>query len=179
MSSNATSAVPTSIPSVPSLDNTFGAVLIGTFLGLILYGLTVHQTLTYFRVYTADAFLLKFMIMCLALLDAGNAVVTMHACYYYLIANYFNPLALPYGVCVNSRRSLTGSSMDESDFGTFGLGTSQQNSMRIPARLEHFRAPRSEGEVIGISSWKAPADAEVKHAMQSQDRDDVIDREDV
>ncbi|TBU21263.1 hypothetical protein BD311DRAFT_833386 [Dichomitus squalens] len=80
---------------------------------------------------------------------------------------------------VNSRRSLTGSSMDESDFGTFGLGTSQQNSMRIPARLEHFRSPRSEGEVIGISSWKAPADAEVKHAMQSQDRDDVIDREDV
>ncbi|TBU39891.1 hypothetical protein BD309DRAFT_1049388 [Dichomitus squalens] len=167
MSSNATSAVPTSLPSVPSLDNTFGAGLIGTFLGLILYGLTVHQTLTYFRVYTADAFLLKFMaalrsvlLMLLRLLDAGNAVVTMHA-------------------CVNSRRSLTGSAMDESDFGTFGLGASQQNSMRIPARLEHFRAQRSEGEVIGISSWKAPADAEVKHATQSQDGDDVIDREDV
>ncbi|EJF58681.1 hypothetical protein DICSQDRAFT_128707 [Dichomitus squalens LYAD-421 SS1] len=85
MSSNATSTVPTSLPSVPSLDNTFGAVLIGTFLGLI--------------VYTADASLMKFMIMCLALLDAGNAVVTMHACYYYLVTNYHNPSALPYGVC--------------------------------------------------------------------------------
>ncbi|EJF58673.1 hypothetical protein DICSQDRAFT_172685 [Dichomitus squalens LYAD-421 SS1] len=79
---------------------------------------------------------------------------------------------------VNSRRSLTDSAMHESDFGTFGLGPSQQNSMRIPARLEHFRAPRSEGEVIGISSWKAPADAKVKHATQNQDGDDVIGRED-
>ncbi|TBU36291.1 hypothetical protein BD309DRAFT_985045 [Dichomitus squalens] len=319
MSSNATSTVLTSLPSLPSLNNTFGAVLIGTFLGLILYGVTVQQTARYFRVYTADAFLMKFMIFCLALLDAGNAVVTIHVCYYYLVTNYFNPFALldgvwsiqmlpilmtttlviaqlyvspalvmlqfsgkthTYGfqvlykasvssyryvaivaaictigavgfgtvfsvecfkrttffefnkftetalvdrfrsfrvcsggghpahngpdyifeklyalnlltlvtrlslpcdvrVSVNSRRSLIGSAREESDFGTFGLGASQKHSVRIPARLEHFRAPRSEGEVIGISSWKAPADAGVKHATQSQDGDDVISREDV
>ncbi|TBU53837.1 hypothetical protein BD310DRAFT_1042143 [Dichomitus squalens] len=339
MSSNATSTVLTSLPSLPSLNNTFGAVLIGTFLGLILYGVTVQQTTTYFRVYTADAFLMKFMIFCLALLDAGNAVVTIHVCYYYLVTNYFNPFALLDGVwsirmlpilmtttlviaqlfyirrvyllgsgyryvaivaaictigavgfgtvfsvecfkrttffefnkftwigsgafgcavaadallttaliiflrcrstsfqrtksmlsvlivytintglftsalnlltlvtaalhmnnmiyiaatilamrsyviavltVVNSRRSLIGSAREESDFGTFGLGASQKHSVRIPARLEHFRAPRSEGEVIGISSWKAPADAGVKHATQSQDGDDVISREDV
>ncbi|EJF58678.1 hypothetical protein DICSQDRAFT_172689 [Dichomitus squalens LYAD-421 SS1] len=98
MSSNATSTVLTLLPSLPSLDNTFGAVLIGTFLGLILYGLTVHQTLTYFRVYTADAFLMKFMIFCLALLDTGNAVVTMHVCYHYLVTNYFDPFSLLDGV---------------------------------------------------------------------------------
>ncbi|TBU39890.1 hypothetical protein BD309DRAFT_1021813 [Dichomitus squalens] len=374
MSSNATSTVPTSPPSVPSLDSTYGAVLIGTFLGLILYGLTVHQTFTYFRVYTRDSFLLKFMIFCLALLDAGNAIVTMHACYHYLVTNYFNPLALSasvwsvrvltvlmvsvslfsryeltiwlpqtttvviaqsfysrrvyllgsgyryaaivavsyvhswnywlwdrfvgiffrrYGmsdlevfnaalsvesfqktrfsdvedltwrVCtvfgfattadtllttaliiflircntsfqrtksmlsvlivytvntglltsalnlitlvtaalhmnnmiyiaatilamrsyvlavltvVNSRRPLTSSTRGESDFGTFGLGASHQNVMCAPASLEQFRSPRPEGEVIGISSWKAPADAEVKHGSQIQG---VISREDV
>ncbi|TBU21414.1 hypothetical protein BD311DRAFT_831514 [Dichomitus squalens] len=167
MSSDATSTVPTSLPPISSLDNTFDDLLIGAFVGLILAGLMLHQTFVYFPVYTKDGFHLKCMIWLLRrprLLVAGNTIVTMHACYYNLVANYFDPLALLDGVCVNSRRSLTDSAMHESDFGTFGLGPSQQNSMRIPARLEHFRAPRSEGEVIGISSWKAPADAKVKHA---------------
>ena len=75
---------------------------------------------------------------------------------------------------VNSRRSLVGSTRDESDFGTFGLGASQQSSMRIPARIERFRVPRSEGEVIGISSWKGPADVEVKDAIGSRGGGDVI-----
>ncbi|EJF58677.1 hypothetical protein DICSQDRAFT_172688 [Dichomitus squalens LYAD-421 SS1] len=98
MSTNATSTVPVALPSVSSLDKTFGGVLIATFIGLILYGLTVHQTLTYYRVYTEDSFLLKLTVLCLALLDAGNAVVTMHAYYHYLVTNYFNPSALLGGV---------------------------------------------------------------------------------
>ena len=35
MSSNSTSSIPLDLPPIPSLDNTFGAVLIGTFLGLV------------------------------------------------------------------------------------------------------------------------------------------------
>ena len=77
---------------------------------------------------------------------------------------------------VNSRRSLVSSTRDESDSGTFGLGASQQSSMRIPARIERFRVPRSEGEVIGISSWKGPADVEVKDAIGSRDGGDVVNR---
>ncbi|TBU21807.1 hypothetical protein BD311DRAFT_677508 [Dichomitus squalens] len=170
MSSDATSTVLTSLPIPPSLDTTFGAVLIGTFLGLIMYGLTVKQTLRYFRVYTADAFVLKFMIFCLALLDTGNTVVTMHVCYHYLITNYYNPSALLDGVCLNSRRSLAESGTGDSDFGTFKLGSPQQNSMQISAHLEHLRAPRSEGEAIDISSWKAPAGGEDKTAFQTDSR---------
>ncbi|EIW55352.1 uncharacterized protein TRAVEDRAFT_51476 [Trametes versicolor FP-101664 SS1] len=34
---------------VPALDNTFGALLLGTFLGLVLYGLTLHQGYRYTR----------------------------------------------------------------------------------------------------------------------------------
>ena len=48
--------------------------------------------------------------------------------------------------------------------------------MRIPARIERFRVPRSEGEVIGISSWKGPADVEVKDAIGSRDGGDVVNR---
>ena len=48
--------------------------------------------------------------------------------------------------------------------------------MRIPARFERFRVPRSEGEVIGISSWKGPADVEVKDAIGNQDGSDVINQ---
>ena len=35
MSSNSTVSNPPDLPTVPSLDNTFGAVLIGTFIGLM------------------------------------------------------------------------------------------------------------------------------------------------
>ncbi|TBU53831.1 hypothetical protein BD310DRAFT_937144 [Dichomitus squalens] len=48
--------------------------------------------------------------------------------------------------------------------------------MRMPARLEHFRAPRSGGEVIDIPSWKAPAGGEAKSALQSQDGDEGSSR---
>ncbi|TBU55177.1 hypothetical protein BD310DRAFT_884718 [Dichomitus squalens] len=178
MSSDATSTVLISLPPISSLDNTFDDILIGAFVGLILAGLMLQQTFVYFPVYTKDGSHLKCMIPYLALLDAGNTIVTMYACYYYVGTNYFDPLALLDGACVNSRHSLTSSARDESDFGTFGLGKSQQNSMLIPARLEHFRATGSEVEVVGISSWKAPTAAEVKHATQNQDGDDVISQED-
>ena len=35
MSSNVTIANPIALPAVPSLDSTFGAILVGTFLGLM------------------------------------------------------------------------------------------------------------------------------------------------
>ena len=57
-----------------------------------------------------------------------------------------------------------------------GLVVSPQSPMRIPARLERFHVPRSEGEVIGISSWKLPADVEVKDTVGTQDGDDVMSR---
>ena len=77
---------------------------------------------------------------------------------------------------VNSRRFNTDMTRDESDFGTFGLRASQHHSMRFPARLERFHVPRSEGEVIGISSWQLPADVEIKDTIGTQDGDYVMSR---
>ncbi|KAI1784893.1 hypothetical protein LXA43DRAFT_1100915 [Ganoderma leucocontextum] len=99
MSNNATSTASSSaLGGLPALDNTFGAILIGTFLGLMLYGLSLHQTYRYFRQYPRDTLLLKATIVCLVILDAVHSIACMHASYFYLVTNYFNPLALLSGV---------------------------------------------------------------------------------
>ena len=65
-------------PEVPALDNTLGALLTGTCVGLVyvfqylgvntmltyalfvsLYGLILHQTYRYFRLYPDDRFLIR------------------------------------------------------------------------------------------------------------------------
>ncbi|KAH9939275.1 uncharacterized protein BXZ73DRAFT_99479 [Epithele typhae] len=53
---------PPSLPSIPALDNTFGALLVGTFVGLVLYGITLLQALNYFCTYPHDPRLLKFVV---------------------------------------------------------------------------------------------------------------------
>ncbi|KAI0648826.1 hypothetical protein C8Q79DRAFT_924268 [Trametes meyenii] len=53
----------TSLPStIPALDSTFGAILLGTCFGLMLYGLTVHQSYQYFRLYPNDIPVLKILV---------------------------------------------------------------------------------------------------------------------
>ncbi|CDO76120.1 hypothetical protein BN946_scf184876.g13 [Trametes cinnabarina] len=89
---NATSASappdPFAFPELPALDNTFGAVLLGTFGGILLFGLTLHQTYQYFSVYTTDGPILK-----------GLVVIVMRVhLYHYLVTNYFKPQVLLKGV---------------------------------------------------------------------------------
>ncbi|TBU39146.1 hypothetical protein BD309DRAFT_872910 [Dichomitus squalens] len=66
---------------LPALDNTYGALLLGTFIGLMLYGLTVHQTYRYFRLYPTDILILVYLVI-------------YPTSYYHLVSNYFNPIAL-------------------------------------------------------------------------------------
>ncbi|KAH9895981.1 hypothetical protein C8Q73DRAFT_789768 [Cubamyces lactineus] len=86
------------LPAIPALDNTFGALLIGTFVGLIQYGWTAHQCYRYYRMYPADTWILKSLVTAVLVLETFHSVLCMHICYYYLTTNYFNPLALQKGV---------------------------------------------------------------------------------
>ncbi|KAI0759575.1 hypothetical protein BD413DRAFT_596250 [Trametes elegans] len=86
------------LPPVPALDNTFGAVLLGTCIGLILYGLTTHQTYRYFRLYPNDASVIKILVTILLILETFHTALCIHMCYYYLAKNYFHPTALLDGV---------------------------------------------------------------------------------
>ncbi|KAI0357144.1 hypothetical protein OH77DRAFT_1519581 [Trametes cingulata] len=86
------------LPKLPSLDNTFGALLLGSFVGLIQYGWTANQCYTYFRTYPKDRWILKGLVTAVLVLETLHSALCMHICYYYLTTNYFNPPALQTGV---------------------------------------------------------------------------------
>ena len=71
------------LPAIPALDNTYGCILVGTFIGLMcvfismgmgswrlwltllssrLYGMTLHQSYRYFRLYPNDTKVLKALV---------------------------------------------------------------------------------------------------------------------
>ncbi|KAI1784891.1 hypothetical protein LXA43DRAFT_1186174 [Ganoderma leucocontextum] len=92
------SAPPNAGPAVPSLNDTFGALAIGTFVGLALYGISMNQAMHYFRKYTKDPLIIKFMIVFLVVLNTFHSICCMHASYYYGVRNFFKPQALLFGV---------------------------------------------------------------------------------
>ncbi|KAI0353713.1 hypothetical protein OH77DRAFT_582320 [Trametes cingulata] len=101
LSPNATTASPDPfalLPKVPSLKNTYGAILIGTFVSLMLYGVTLHQVYRYLRTYSSDSYLTKCYVGLLLLLDTLHSILCMHMCYWYLVSNYFSPLRLYTGI---------------------------------------------------------------------------------
>ncbi|KAM5544678.1 hypothetical protein V8D89_001576 [Ganoderma adspersum] len=82
--------------AIPALDNTYGAIMLGTFGGLILYGLTIHQCYRYMRLphYKTDATYIKVMVALVLSIETIHSALSMHACYYYFSTNYFHPEVL-------------------------------------------------------------------------------------
>ncbi|KAL7284499.1 hypothetical protein ACG7TL_001790 [Trametes sanguinea] len=87
-----------SLLEIPALDNTFGALLLGTFGGLLLFGVTAHQAYRYFHMYTADGWVLKGLVTVVVFVETVTGILSMHVCYYYLVKNYFKPQVLLRGV---------------------------------------------------------------------------------
>ncbi|KAI0706381.1 hypothetical protein C8Q76DRAFT_800822 [Earliella scabrosa] len=80
-----------STASLPPLTNTYGAVLVSSFVALGLYGVTVNQTVQYFRSYPADVVIQKFLVAALFITDTFHTLTLIHLCYHYLVSNYFSP----------------------------------------------------------------------------------------
>ncbi|KAI0656142.1 hypothetical protein C8Q70DRAFT_393599 [Cubamyces menziesii] len=93
-SSASTAADPGQIPPLPSLNNTYGALVLGTCFGLMLYGLTVHQTYRYGRLYPRDVPWLKGLVAGILTLETLHTTLCIIAVYYHLVLNYFNPASL-------------------------------------------------------------------------------------
>ncbi|OSD00603.1 hypothetical protein PYCCODRAFT_1437192 [Trametes coccinea BRFM310] len=87
-----------SLLEIPALDNTFGALLLGTFGGLLLFGVTANQAYRYFHMYTADGWVLKGLVTAVVIVETVTAILSMHVCYYYLVKNYLKPQVLLRGV---------------------------------------------------------------------------------
>ncbi|KAL1949709.1 hypothetical protein VTO73DRAFT_8590 [Trametes versicolor] len=82
------------LPKIPALDNSYGAMLLGTSLGLMLYGLTLHQTYRYFRLYPRDLKLFKIFVVLIVTMETVHTTIWMIACYHFLITDYFNPASI-------------------------------------------------------------------------------------
>ncbi|KAI9060716.1 hypothetical protein FKP32DRAFT_1760038 [Trametes sanguinea] len=86
----------TAIPQT-LLHETYGALLIGTSFGLMLYGLTLHQYYRYARTYRQDALRVKVLAFGIFVLETLHTVCCVAAIYYHLVSNYFNPIKLATG----------------------------------------------------------------------------------
>ncbi|KAI0648718.1 hypothetical protein C8Q79DRAFT_1007292 [Trametes meyenii] len=91
-------ASPAQMFHIPSLSSTYGAVLIGTFFGLILYGAVLHQSYRYVRSSSSDSKTLKSFVAFIVILDTYYTIISMHISYWYLVANYFTPQRLFKGI---------------------------------------------------------------------------------
>ncbi|TBU27786.1 hypothetical protein BD311DRAFT_365337 [Dichomitus squalens] len=89
---------PLGCPPPVRLDSTFGAVLIGTSLGLTLYGMVVHQCYRYFGTYRNDSSWIKVLVSAILVFETFHVVSSMHICYHYLVTKYSNGEALLSGV---------------------------------------------------------------------------------
>ncbi|KAI0353671.1 hypothetical protein OH77DRAFT_1522241 [Trametes cingulata] len=85
------------VPPRINIDETFGAFLIGTLVGVMLYGMTVHQTYQYFRTYPEDEHTKRLLVTALFVLETFHIMLCSHVCYVYLIGNYNYPPALKQG----------------------------------------------------------------------------------
>ncbi|KAJ3003826.1 hypothetical protein NUW54_g5109 [Trametes sanguinea] len=124
-------------PGLPSLTNTFGAILIGSYIGFIIYGLNLYQTYHYYKAFPNDRLYLKLLVSAKPVgvvlsMETWHTVLCMHTCYHYLVTNFFNPPALLDGcvpinlVCISavSRQSWgnpVGSQSDQTLFSPQGL----------------------------------------------------------
>ncbi|TFY77363.1 hypothetical protein EWM64_g6648 [Hericium alpestre] len=77
-----------------TIDDTFGAALIGLLFGAVLYGVTNLQTWLYFRHYDKDPRALKALVLVLWFLDTLHLALCARTIYWYLVTNYSNPSAL-------------------------------------------------------------------------------------
>ncbi|PIL32333.1 hypothetical protein GSI_05579 [Ganoderma sinense ZZ0214-1] len=73
-----------------TIGNTYGALLLGTFFSLVLYGIVLHQTYRYLRLHPHDYAYIQVLVAVSLILETFHAVCIMHLCYHALVTNYAN-----------------------------------------------------------------------------------------
>ncbi|KAI0667861.1 hypothetical protein C8Q78DRAFT_293464 [Trametes maxima] len=82
----------------PPLDNLYGAFLLGTFVSLVLYGVSVAQVYHYWPTHSGDTNFIQSLVATVMLLETSHAVLLMHTCYFYLVMHYDDPHRVGLGV---------------------------------------------------------------------------------
>ncbi|KAF9008011.1 hypothetical protein BDQ17DRAFT_1350411 [Cyathus striatus] len=73
---------------------TFGYIFIGLLASAVFYGVTIMQTISYFRMYENDIMFLRILVSVLWVLDTTSLIMVSHGVYTWVITNYANPLGL-------------------------------------------------------------------------------------
>ncbi|KAJ3769559.1 hypothetical protein FB446DRAFT_774270 [Lentinula raphanica] len=82
------STAPTSVPQTPSLNNTYGAMLIGVLFATFLQGCLTLQTIMYYDSYPKDPISTKLVVAIVWCLDTFHLVLIAQSTYHYLIDNW-------------------------------------------------------------------------------------------
>ncbi|KAL5532065.1 hypothetical protein ACEPAF_5629 [Sanghuangporus sanghuang] len=77
-----------------AIDNTYGALLIGTMVAMGLWGAATIQMYYYFNQFPKDEWRLKALVVAIWTLDTTHQGLISHSCYAYLVTNYANPTFL-------------------------------------------------------------------------------------
>ncbi|KAI5118379.1 hypothetical protein M0805_005844 [Coniferiporia weirii] len=133
--------------SIPKLDNTMGAILIGSFVASALYGLTTHQFFRYFRMYPDDPSGLKSLAIVLWVLDTLHLILCTHSSYYYLVSHFLQPLTLLEGVWVSSLCFLTHSLLKGYTFWVLAsaLGVAALSDILLTTTLFYYLVRNGRG----------------------------------
>ncbi|KAL1938575.1 hypothetical protein VTO73DRAFT_11598 [Trametes versicolor] len=91
----------------PPLDDTFGAYLVGTFIGLVLLGVTICQAYGYARAFPGDPLRLKILVALAVSLEIVSSGMNIHSNYYHMVTNFFHPENIGPGVWSDQLQPLT------------------------------------------------------------------------
>ncbi|KAJ7690482.1 hypothetical protein B0H17DRAFT_1201613 [Mycena rosella] len=80
-----------SCPQIPPLDNTLGAMVIGSAVATFLFGIGTLQTYHYYRLFPTDAAVVKWMVCVLWFLELGHTISTWHMMYSLTVTLYGQP----------------------------------------------------------------------------------------
>ncbi|TFK69372.1 hypothetical protein BDN72DRAFT_616836 [Pluteus cervinus] len=78
---------------MPNIQLLFGPMLIGVFMNMILYGVLIMQTLTYYQTYKHDAPWIRYLVLYLFLIETLNTGIDISIMYQPLILEYGLPKA--------------------------------------------------------------------------------------
>ncbi|KAF8257346.1 hypothetical protein EI94DRAFT_1759082 [Lactarius quietus] len=180
---------PFSMPALIPVDNTLGALLIGTILSSIIYGVTLLQVYSYYSNHCSrDQWPLKCFVAFLTLVDSVNLAFIVYTSYYIGVTNFgdyrsieFVPWSLP-------AISLSGIVLDVSvqHFYAYRIYRLRRDSLYLPAAisaisltefglvivfstkvLQHLHEPRSlyQGFSIAALSCKGLCDVLITVGM--------------
>ncbi|KAJ8090739.1 hypothetical protein PM082_018305 [Marasmius tenuissimus] len=76
------------MPATFDVSLKFGPMLIGTFMNLILFGVLIMQTMTYYQAYSRDSMWIRILVAYLLILEAANSAFSMANMYEALITGF-------------------------------------------------------------------------------------------